>query len=168
MYFGCLHERHAVLTGYDSMGSVNLVVIVESMRAIIDHGSGELNEFHLPSLIAVGAALGMHFTAFLWLDSDFCIHLHVVIVMQASNLCFSCTASACAQAQVRYMCSGKITEMTYSSTASVCIAFTWRSIALNSHSLPGLLMSAGGSKWRWCMNRRFPAHITSDLFNYLP
>ena len=37
---------------------MNLVVIVESMRSIVDHGGNELKEFHLPSLIAVGAALG--------------------------------------------------------------------------------------------------------------
>ena len=40
------------------MGSVNLVVIVESFRSIIEHGGDDLKEFHLPSLIAVGAALG--------------------------------------------------------------------------------------------------------------
>lgn len=40
------------------MGSVNLVVVVESVRSIIDHKSGDLNEFHIPSLVAVGAALG--------------------------------------------------------------------------------------------------------------
>ena len=40
------------------MGSVNLVVIVESMRSIIDHGGDEVNGIHVPSLIAVGAALG--------------------------------------------------------------------------------------------------------------
>ena len=132
------------------MGSVNLVVIVESMRAIIDHGSGELNEFHLPSLIAVGAALGVLSTALLWLDSDFRIHLHVVIDMQASNLCSSCTASACAQAQVRYMCSGKITEMTCSLTGSVCITRDRHPIIVSDFHI-GILMSAGGSKIRWCM-----------------
>lgn len=40
------------------MGSVNLVVVVESVRSIVDHKSGDLNELHIPSLVAVGAALG--------------------------------------------------------------------------------------------------------------
>ena len=37
------------------MGSVNLVVIVESVRALITKEQGE---FHLPSIIGVAAALG--------------------------------------------------------------------------------------------------------------
>jgi hypothetical protein len=41
------------------MGSVNLVVIVESIRSLVTKNNGELREFHLPSIIAVGAALGM-------------------------------------------------------------------------------------------------------------
>lgn len=41
------------------MGSVNLVVIVESARTLITHNSSsDTNTFHVPSLIAVGAALG--------------------------------------------------------------------------------------------------------------
>lgn len=40
------------------MGSVNLVVIVESARTLIDHKGGDTTPFHLPSIIAVGVALG--------------------------------------------------------------------------------------------------------------
>lgn len=40
-----------------SMGSVNLVVIVESVQSLIT-SDGELKEFHIPSIVAVGAALG--------------------------------------------------------------------------------------------------------------
>ena len=41
------------------MGAVNLVVIVESARTIITHHSDEqVNELHVPSLVAVAAALG--------------------------------------------------------------------------------------------------------------
>lgn len=46
------------------MGSVNLVVIVESARDLITHGGGDTNKFHVPSIVAVGAALGMSFPAF--------------------------------------------------------------------------------------------------------
>ncbi|KAF8807919.1 CDF-like metal transporter [Phlegmacium glaucopus] len=48
------------------MGSVNLVVIVESIRNLITkHGNG-LSNFHLPSIIAVGAALAVKFLLFLY------------------------------------------------------------------------------------------------------
>ena len=40
------------------MGSVNLVVIVESGRDLLKHDSNDLNKFHIPSVVAVGAALG--------------------------------------------------------------------------------------------------------------
>jgi hypothetical protein len=39
------------------MGSVNLVVIVESVQSLIT-SDGDLKEFHIPSIVAVGAALG--------------------------------------------------------------------------------------------------------------
>ena len=40
-----------------SMGSVNLVVIVESVQSLIT-SDGALKEFHIPSIVAVAAALG--------------------------------------------------------------------------------------------------------------
>jgi hypothetical protein len=55
------------------MGSVNLVVIVESARALISKEGDELAPFHLPSIIAVAAALGnlpplhcLHFLKFVF------------------------------------------------------------------------------------------------------
>ncbi|KAI0348241.1 CDF-like metal transporter [Trametopsis cervina] len=49
------------------MGSVNLVVIVESFRTIVTHKSGsDTNALHIPSLIAVAAALGAKFLLFLY------------------------------------------------------------------------------------------------------
>ncbi|KAF8326211.1 CDF-like metal transporter [Cantharellus anzutake] len=48
------------------MGSVNLVVIVESLRTIISHKDGETNAFHLPSIIAVTAALAVKFLLFVY------------------------------------------------------------------------------------------------------
>lgn len=41
------------------MGSVNLVVIIESARDLLKHGDNSLNDFHIPSIVAVAAALGM-------------------------------------------------------------------------------------------------------------
>ena len=40
------------------MGSVNLVVIVESARDLVKHGDKTENKLHIPSIVAVGAALG--------------------------------------------------------------------------------------------------------------
>lgn len=40
------------------MGSVNLVVIVESARSLIVKSNNELKPFHLPSILAVAVALG--------------------------------------------------------------------------------------------------------------
>ncbi|KAI0931608.1 hypothetical protein AcW1_001035 [Taiwanofungus camphoratus] len=49
------------------MGSVNLVVIVESLQSIITHtGGDDTNSFHIPSLVAVGVALGIKFALFLY------------------------------------------------------------------------------------------------------
>ena len=49
------------------MGSVNLVVIIESARDLITHGGKDLNQFHIPSVVAVGAALGGFVHYPLWL-----------------------------------------------------------------------------------------------------
>ncbi|KAF5345693.1 hypothetical protein D9758_013039 [Tetrapyrgos nigripes] len=48
------------------MGSVNLVVIVESVQSLLSHKNGEKNEFHLPSVVSVGAALGVKLLLFLY------------------------------------------------------------------------------------------------------
>jgi hypothetical protein len=40
------------------MGSVNLVVIVESTRSIVTKSNDNLKKFYIPSIVAVGAALG--------------------------------------------------------------------------------------------------------------
>ncbi|KAG6840026.1 hypothetical protein C0991_009492 [Blastosporella zonata] len=48
------------------MGSVNLVVIVESVRSIITKENDDLQKFHLPSIIAVAVALGVKLILFLY------------------------------------------------------------------------------------------------------
>jgi len=48
------------------MASVNLVVIVESVRTLTSHTHGELNKLHIPSLVSVAAALGVKFCLFLY------------------------------------------------------------------------------------------------------
>jgi len=48
------------------MGSVNLVVVVEAARTLITKKGDALAPFHLPSIIAVGAALGVKILLFLY------------------------------------------------------------------------------------------------------
>ncbi|KAI0778811.1 CDF-like metal transporter [Trametes elegans] len=48
------------------MGSVNLVVVVESARTLITHSGDDTNTLHVPSLVSVGAALGVKFLLFLY------------------------------------------------------------------------------------------------------
>ncbi|KAL0955440.1 hypothetical protein HGRIS_001683 [Hohenbuehelia grisea] len=48
------------------MGSVNLVVIVESTRTLITKSNDELNDLHIASIAAVAAALGVKFLLFLY------------------------------------------------------------------------------------------------------
>nr|AMM70773.1 CDF zinc transporter 2 [Russula atropurpurea] len=50
------------------MGSVNLVVIVESIRDLLKHGDKTLT-LHIPSIAAVAAALGVKFLLFLYCNS---------------------------------------------------------------------------------------------------
>ena len=52
-------EHCIVLELSHSMGSVNFVVIVESARDLLTHKNKDLNDFHIPSVVAVGVALGM-------------------------------------------------------------------------------------------------------------
>jgi hypothetical protein len=55
----CISEVY-VMTLTPSMASVNLVVIVESIRTLTSHTRGELNKLHIPSLVSVAAALGVY------------------------------------------------------------------------------------------------------------
>ena len=49
------------------MTSVNLVVIVESIQSIVEHkGGDDLKDFHIPSLVSVGCAVGLKFALFLY------------------------------------------------------------------------------------------------------
>ncbi|KAJ3994960.1 CDF-like metal transporter, partial [Lentinula boryana] len=48
------------------MSSVNLVVIVESVRDLITHTNGSVKDFHLPSILAVASALFVKFVLFLY------------------------------------------------------------------------------------------------------
>lgn len=48
------------------MASVNFIVIIESARDLVTHKNQDLNDFHIPSIVAVGAALGVKFLLFLY------------------------------------------------------------------------------------------------------
>ncbi len=45
------------------MSSVNLIVVVESVRSLVSKENDELKDFHIPSIIAVAAALSKAFTS---------------------------------------------------------------------------------------------------------
>ncbi|KAF8273829.1 CDF-like metal transporter [Lactarius quietus] len=48
------------------MASVNFIVIIESARDLITHKNNDLKDFHIPSVVAVGTALGVKFLLFLY------------------------------------------------------------------------------------------------------
>ncbi|CUA73713.1 Metal tolerance protein 10 [Rhizoctonia solani] len=48
------------------MAAVNLVILVESVRALVDHGDSDTNDLHIPSIIAVAAAFGVKLGLFLY------------------------------------------------------------------------------------------------------
>ncbi|CAE7076021.1 unnamed protein product [Rhizoctonia solani] len=48
------------------MAAVNLVILVESIRALVGHGGAETNKLHIPSIIAVAAAFGVKLGLFLY------------------------------------------------------------------------------------------------------
>ncbi|KZT07677.1 CDF-like metal transporter [Laetiporus sulphureus 93-53] len=49
------------------MSAVNLVLVVESVQQFIEHDTGDdTDTFHIPSIVAVGAALGVKFLLFLY------------------------------------------------------------------------------------------------------
>ncbi|KAF9040285.1 hypothetical protein BDZ89DRAFT_1129188 [Hymenopellis radicata] len=91
------------------MGSVNMIVAVESIRSIISKKNDDLSEFHLPSIIAVSAALGIKFLLFLF-SYPFKKHSSQVEVLWEDHR---------------------------------------NDLWINSF---GILMSTGGSKWKWYLD----------------
>jgi hypothetical protein len=61
------------------MGSVNLVVIVESARTLIAKEGDGLAPFHLPSIIAVAAALGNNKSLIVSTVTFHLIHIFTVV-----------------------------------------------------------------------------------------
>lgn len=56
------------------MGAVNLVVMVESVRDLVEHSSdSDTNAFHLPSIVAVAAALGEFQSSFTLILTQWCL-----------------------------------------------------------------------------------------------
>lgn len=69
-----------------SMSAVNLVVVVESVHLLVEkYEEGKLMTLHIPSLVAVGAALGAYtsFVQFAMMNR----------LCQVRKCCCSCTAS---------------------------------------------------------------------------
>jgi hypothetical protein len=87
------------------MESVNLVVIIESARDLITHRGETLNQFHVPSVVAVAAALGRLAA---WLT------LAALIDLKVSSFFYSFTAIRYDQSQARLRWSGRTTATTCS------------------------------------------------------
>jgi hypothetical protein len=86
-----------------SMGSVNIVVIVESARDFITHTGHALKQFHVASVVAVAAALGRLAAP---------LTLAALIDPKASSFFYSFTATRYGQSQVRLRFSGRTTATT--------------------------------------------------------
>jgi divalent metal cation (Fe/Co/Zn/Cd) transporter len=104
------------------MGAVNVIVIVESIRALISQEDS--NEFQVASIAAVAAALGVKFLLFLY-----CYSLRKV-----------------------------------SSQVEVLWEDHRNDLFINSF---GVLMSAGGSKLRWCKLDLDEHFLTAHSFSGL-
>ncbi|KAK0472960.1 CDF-like metal transporter [Armillaria novae-zelandiae] len=59
----CLENIRNIV--YGKMASDNLIVVVESVRSLVSKGDDTLKDFHLPSIIAVAAALGVKLMLFI-------------------------------------------------------------------------------------------------------
>jgi hypothetical protein len=92
------------------MGSVNFVVIVESARQLLKHGDESLKAFHIPSIVAVGAALGGL--------ARLPIVTALINLKESSFFCFS-TVTRYDPGQARFPCSGRIIATTCLSTPLV-------------------------------------------------
>ncbi|EJU02838.1 CDF manganese transporter [Dacryopinax primogenitus] len=110
------------------MAAVNLVVIVESVRTLIDHNnSDDTNSFHLPSIIAVAAALGTY------LSSCACRTILIGNIAGVKVLLFIyCFSVRKASSQV---------EILWEDHRNDLFVYSF-----------GILMSAGGSKLRWWLD----------------
>lgn len=128
------------------MGSVNLVVIVESAQSLIT-SDGDLKKFHLPSIIAVGAALGKRSLM------SHCVCATLNYLQQASNFFFSCIAGVSVINPAKCTSFGRTTETTCSLMVSVCHqTHVCTTFFVLSPSRVGILMSAGGSKLAWWLD----------------
>ena len=115
------------------MGAVNLVVVVESVRVVIVHSSdGSLNEFHVASLVAVGAALGVKFLLFLY--------------------CFMFRKQS---SQVAMLWEDHRNDLFINTFGTYPPRPTSSFLIIS----PGILMSAGGSKLRWCKRSPHSSHF---------
>ncbi|KAJ3527884.1 hypothetical protein NM688_g8066 [Phlebia brevispora] len=109
------------------MSAVNLVVIVESMRTIITHNSAkDTNALHVPSLIAVAAALGNH------LDFPPGVGQLTRVLGVKLVLFFYCMGFRKSSSQVEVLWEDHRNDL-----------------FINGF---GLLMSAGGSKLKWYLD----------------
>lgn len=145
------------------MGSVNLVVIVESARDLITHGGGNTNEFHVPSIVAVGAALGASLPAFdgrwkwgllqqtLGLEADQILGTFVTFTGVKFLLFLYCYSLRTRSSQVLVLWEDHRNDLFINSFGtSSSLGPGYSEHRTHNRCGTGILMSAGGSKLRWC------------------
>ena len=109
------------------MGTVNIIVVVQSIQDLAKKEGDELHKFHLPSIIAVGIALGMS------LACVSCIHPDLNS-LRVSGVKFAL-----------FVYSFSIRKQ--SSQVLVLWKDHRNDLFINGF---GILMATGGSKLKWC------------------
>lgn len=137
------YETQKLSTIGSRMSSVNLVVAVESVQTIIDHKGDDTNRLHIPSLIAVAAALGMVHSNYL---SNLTHSLYPGVKFLLFLYCFGIRRSS---SQVQILWEDHRNDL-WINTFGTVYAYFGFSRSLNT-SVVALLMSLGGSKLKWCM-----------------
>lgn len=124
-----------------SMGSVNLVVIVESARSLITKSDNDLQDFHLPSIIAVSSALG-----------QFLGHIFgVVLNTRSSRQIYALRVLLLPSEEVKSSPSSVGRSSKRFVDKWIWYVFTRPFFCSKTQTFgPGILMSTGGSKLRWC------------------
>lgn len=126
------------------MGSVNLVVIVESVRDLVNHGKAL--SLHIPSIVAVAVALGRTASAHLSASS--------VLINQLEGVKFFlflyCYSLRTKSGQIEVLWEDHRNDLFINSFGEIS-SWSHTGLYIDRCLCSGLLMSAGGSKLAWCM-----------------
>lgn len=127
----------------NSMGSVSLVVVVESAQNLIT-ANGDLKDFHIPSIVAVGAALGKNLSGrTLPLSSPPFLGVKFLLFLYCWGLRYK-------SSQVHILWEDHRNDLFINGFG---MSFGGsQTLSLSECVLAGILMSAGGSKLKWWLD----------------